>query len=172
MARFEDHIEKLIQEKEGGYRLIDVHNDRGGMTYAGIARNANPNWPGWKYVDEGKSPPKNMVHALYKVQYWDSVSAGSCKDGRVAEILFSCSVLRGPGRALKMAQAAMGISADGITGPNTRKALSSAVYSTFAPRFAIARIAAFAEIADRDKTQRKFFRGWVNRVLRETDLSA
>jgi hypothetical protein len=36
---------------EGGFKLIDIAADRGGQTYAGIARNFHPNWPGWHCID-------------------------------------------------------------------------------------------------------------------------
>ena len=37
---------------EGGYVLHEVPGDTGGMTYAGIARNKNPQWNGWALVDK------------------------------------------------------------------------------------------------------------------------
>lgn len=46
MADFLQAYESMIRN-EGGYTLHTVAGDRGGMTYAGIARNFHPNWPGW-----------------------------------------------------------------------------------------------------------------------------
>lgn len=41
MADFNPAFEAMIKD-EGGYVLHNVEGDRGGMTYAGIARNMNP----------------------------------------------------------------------------------------------------------------------------------
>ena len=45
MADFQPAFEKMIRN-EGGYTLHNVASDRGGQTFAGIARNFHPNWPG------------------------------------------------------------------------------------------------------------------------------
>ena len=42
----------LVKGFEGGW--CDVEGDAGGETYAGIARNFFPAWPGWAVVDEAK----------------------------------------------------------------------------------------------------------------------
>ena len=42
----------LVKGFEGGW--CDVEGDAGGETYAGIARNFFPGWPGWAVVDEAK----------------------------------------------------------------------------------------------------------------------
>ena len=46
MSDFLQACERMIVN-EGGYVLHTVKNDRGGQTYAGIARNA---WPKWAFL--------------------------------------------------------------------------------------------------------------------------
>ena len=46
MSEFQPAFESMIVN-EGGYKLTNVSGDKGGMTYAGIARNRWPNWSGW-----------------------------------------------------------------------------------------------------------------------------
>ena len=166
MAEFLDHIEALIV-KEGGYRLTDTPGDRGGQTYAGISRRSNPHWPGWAVIDAGGEPERTVVHALYKTDYWDPLQLDEIDSGDLAEMLLSSSVLSGPGRAAILGQSAAGVEVDGRFGPVTVAAVNGMAWSLFEARFTLARIARFAGIADRDPSQRKFFRGWVNRVLRE-----
>ena len=43
MSEFQPAFESMIVN-EGGYKLTNVSGDKGGMTYAGIARNRWPNW--------------------------------------------------------------------------------------------------------------------------------
>ena len=60
MADFLQAFESMIRN-EGGYKLHSVEGDRGGMTYAGIARNFHPNWPGWAAIDAGDIPDTELV---------------------------------------------------------------------------------------------------------------
>lgn len=54
-AEFLTAFERMIRN-EGGYVLHTVADDKGGMTYAGIARNRWPNWAGWSVIDAGGEP--------------------------------------------------------------------------------------------------------------------
>ena len=164
MAEFNHHIEDLIT-KEGGYVLTDVRGDRGGQTYAGISRRANPNWSGWRYVDQDQTPPRDLVHALYRALYWDSMSLDDVSDD-IAEMLLSSAVLSGPRTAAKLLQAALGVTVDGVIGSQSTMALRAADPQLLEARFALARIARFNRIA-KDRSQLKFLRGWINRVLAE-----
>ena len=86
MADFLPAYEAMIRN-EGGYVLHDVPGDRGGMTYAGIARNMNPQWPGWAYdpVRDAFIPPKPSNDAVLDEEtcQWivtDSIGADSVAD--------------------------------------------------------------------------------------------
>ena len=46
MSDFNIAFEKTLLA-EGGYKLTDVANDKGGQTYAGITRRDHPAWQGW-----------------------------------------------------------------------------------------------------------------------------
>ena len=170
MANFEQHIEPLII-KEGGYKLINIKHDRGGQTYSGISRNNNPDWVGWSHVDANRRVPKEAVHDYYKRNYWDPLELDSVPSEYLSEILFSCSVLSGPRVATRLLQMVVGSSPDGVMGPNTLKTTLSELKRSgeevLVLRFTIARIARFSRIVDKNKTQDRFFRGWVNRCLRE-----
>lgn len=85
MANFETAYAPLKQY-EGGWS--NDPDDRGGETYAGIARSFFPQWPGWAIVDNYKktvhNTPKAMTSALaaaptlqklvagwYREEWWD-----------------------------------------------------------------------------------------------------
>lgn len=97
---FERCFDKII-ELEGGYVL---HRNRGekDVTYAGIYRHANPNWEGWKYIDNGLVPPKELVVNFYKTNYWDKYS--SLPSPLLKWIYFECSVNTGHTTANKIMQ--------------------------------------------------------------------
>lgn len=69
MAEFLPAFERMIVN-EGGYVLHTVAGDRGGMTYAGIARNFHPGWPGWRVIDQGETPPAELVRQFYRSNFW------------------------------------------------------------------------------------------------------
>ena len=90
-------------------------NDAGGETYAGLTRKAEPNWAGWKIIDEYKKKPnfpsnlssvKNQLLALaephYKKTYWDTVWGDKITDQRVANDMFDTAVLQGVGTSIKL----------------------------------------------------------------------
>lgn len=52
--QFKSSILPQTLKFEGGY--ANIPGDKGGETYRGISRKANPNWSGWKYIDRVKKP--------------------------------------------------------------------------------------------------------------------
>lgn len=169
MSVFENHIEPLIR-KEGGYRLINVKHDRGGQTYAGISRRANPNWAGWSLIDKGERDVKvlaPLAHNRYRDSYWRPIQGDHLLNDEIAEVLFSSAVLSGPRTAIRLAQIACDIQVDGVIGPQSLAAINGAPWREFEARFALARIARFSLLVRKNNTDRKFFLGWVNRVLEE-----
>jgi len=57
-AIFFSHILNDTLKHEGGYANHSA--DKGGETYRGITRKNNPNWQGWKYIDEVKRTGKGL----------------------------------------------------------------------------------------------------------------
>jgi lysozyme family protein len=168
MANFEQAFEKMIAD-EGGYVLHNVAGDTGGMTYAGIARNKNPNWPGWNLIDhEALNNPllSGMVRNFYKVEFWDRVRGDEIANQTVAESVFNFSVNTGMGVAVKLAQLIVGATPDGAVGENTLQKFNAAEPEAFKKAYALAKITRYADICNKNRTQSKFLLGWVNRTLK------
>jgi lysozyme family protein len=168
MANFEQAFEKMIAD-EGGYVLHNVAGDTGGMTYAGIARNKNPNWPGWNLIDhEALNNPllTGMVRNFYKVEFWDRVRGDEIANQTVAENIFNFSVNTGMGVAVKLAQLIVGATPDGAVGENTLKKFNAAEPEAFKKAYALAKITRYADICNKNRNQSKFLLGWLNRTLR------
>jgi lysozyme family protein len=163
MADFAQAFEKMIRN-EGGYVLHQVKGDTGGMTYAGIARNKNPQWSGWSAIDAGQTPDASVVRAFYKPNYWDSVNGDELPQ-IVAESIFDFGVNAGTSVAKKLAQIVVNQTPDGVFGPKTMTALQSAG-DEFAPMYALAKIKRYLEICNRNPEQSKFLRGWLNRTFK------
>lgn len=168
MADFSPSFEKMIAN-EGGYQLTNIGGDRGGQTYAGIARNMHPNWPGWPLIDAGKLHDLSLsalVRSFYKSEFWDKLSADSIEPQTTADAVFDFAVNAGWLTAAKLAQLVVGTVPDGRIGPQTLSKLNAMPPEQFTAHYALAKIARYAEICNKDKTQSKFLLGWVNRTLK------
>ena len=163
MADFLPAFEEMIRD-EGGYVLHNVEGDRGGMTYAGIARNMNPDWAGWEFIDQKQDVPANLVRDFYRKRFWDDMKGDQINNQRIASAIFNFYVNTGrPAKVL--AQVVVGATPDGAFGPKTIDAINAADPEKFILAYALAKIARYRDIVQRDRTQIKFLLGWLNRTL-------
>ena len=163
MADFLPAFEEMIRN-EGGYVLHDVPGDRGGMTYAGIARNMQPNWAGWSLIGAKQEVPAQMVRDFYKQNFWDVICGDQIVHQSTAQHIFDFNVNTGrPARVL--AQLVVGVTPDGSFGQRTVDALNNYDPEKFTLAYTIAKIARYRDIVQRDRTQIKFLLGWLNRSL-------
>ncbi|PHJ51671.1 hypothetical protein VF04_36720 [Nostoc linckia z7] len=167
MANFDAAID-FILKWEGGYGEDEV--DLGGLqTYRGISRKHNPNWAGWKIIDQRK--PKQWqiyqdleddVKSFYKKHYWDAIKAdGICND-KIAAFMFDWYVNSG-GHAVKAVQRIVGTTQDGILGNQTLHAINNYNGALYEP-LRMARISFYKKIVKDKPAQNKFLIGWLNRV--------
>lgn len=163
MADFLPAFEAMIRN-EGGYVLHNVAGDRGGMTYAGIARNMNPQWPGWPLIDAKQDVPAPLVREFYKANYWTPIRGDEIQHQSTAQAIFDFHVNAGA-VARKLAQLVVGATPDGAFGSKTVAALNAYDPDKFILAYALAKIARYRDIVTRDRTQGKFLLGWINRTL-------
>ena len=165
MAEFLPAFERMIVN-EGGYVLHTVAGDRGGMTYAGIARNFHPSWQGWKVIDQGETPPAELVRQFYRSNFWAPLRLDDVEHQEVAGNLFDFGVNAGLSTAAKLAQLVVGATPDGKIGAKTLQALNAIDPDLFVARYALAKIARYRDIVTGNRTQQRFLVGWINRVLK------
>lgn len=166
MSDFLPAFERMILN-EGGYKLHTVPGDRGGQTYAGIARNAWPKWTGWAHIDAGDTPPAEMVRGFYRANFWAAMRLDEVQSQDVARTLFDFAVNAGTGTATKLAQIVVGTTPDGKIGPKTLAAINAHDPALFMAQYALAKLARYEQIVTRDSSQRAFLLGWVRRTLKE-----
>jgi lysozyme family protein len=169
MAQFNSAFETMILN-EGGMTLHRITGDRGGLTYAGIARVFHPHWPGWALIDAGdvENPGlTQLVREFYKDKFWVRIKGEAIAAQPVAEQLFDFAVNAGVGTAIKLAQVTVGVVPDGVVGPITLEALNNMDAEAFVLKYALAKMSRYAAICNRDRSQCKFLLGWVNRTLKE-----
>ena len=110
----------LVRRYEGGW--CHVKGDPGGETYAGIARNFFPAWPGWSIIDSLKDTPffkagpnvfsrdlasmpkvRALVEDFYRREWWDKLGLSALPQG-VADEIFEQAVNLGKAGAGKQVQ--------------------------------------------------------------------
>ena len=173
MAQFEPAFDKMLAN-EGGYKLVNVQGDSGGETYAGIARNYHNTWSGWSYIDSNDlSNPQlqELVKTFYKSNFWDTVSGDQINSNQIADSIFDFAVNAGVSTSAKIAQGIVGAGMDGKIGPITLGKLNSYDEEKFILKFALAKVSRYAQICNKNNSQTKFLLGWVNRALKEIELS-
>ena len=144
-------------ERDNGNQLPD---GRKGSTMLGVTQF---NWErhlGHKVThDHMRRLTPADVEPLYKKKYWDVVRADELPSG-IDYLVFDMGVNAGPGRSIKLLQAAVGVTPDGGLGPITM----SAVWAADPVRL----------IQDFSDAKEEFYRGlddfpvygtgWLNRV--------
>lgn len=177
----------IILRIEGGY-VNDVR-DRGGETYAGIARKHNPKWEGWSIIDSLKSRSdfpacldnntriKVLKEGFYKANYWDVLRLDDVVDANIAKKLFDISVNCGPGTAAKFLQRVLNVfnnrgrlypdlKVDGQIGKVTIGALNGHPRpDNIFKALNVLQGSLYIQLGESDESQESFMNGWfANRV--------
>ena len=154
---FEKSLELVLQH-EGGY--INHPSDPGGMTNLGVTQRVWEAWVGYS-VDEKemRSLTKELVAPLYKSRYWDAVHGDQLPSG-ADYLAFDFAVNAGSFRCVKTIQRALNITADGIIGPVTIKAIQDTNAEDFIEKFSNAKESFYLGLANYPT----FGKGWLNRV--------
>ena len=99
------------------------------------------------------------VEPLYKNKYWDVVRADELPSG-IDYLVFDMGVNAGPGRSIKLLQAAVGVTPDGGFGPMTMAAVLAADPVKLIQDFSDAKEAFYRGLDDFPV----YGTGWLNRV--------
>lgn len=116
MASFGKAIREILYI-EGGY--VNDPVDRGGETFMGISRNSEPDWEGWKVIDQFKGTSdflEDIEHSkrlrtmgidLYKERYWNVFQGDLITNQAVASEMLDISVNMGGRTAIRFFQIAL-----------------------------------------------------------------
>ena len=148
----------LVLQHEGGY--VNHPSDPGGRTNLGVTQRVWEEYVGHP-VDEAemRSLTKEMVAPLYKKNYWDAVRGDQLPCG-ADYLAFDFAVNAGSFRCVKTIQRALNITADGVIGPVTVKAIQDTNAEDFINNFSAAKESFYRGLT----TFPTFGKGWLNRV--------
>lgn len=145
--------------------------DPGGATKYGITRATLARWRGHPVtVADVMAMEMDEARAIYRAYYWIVVRAGELPSG-VDLVVFDVAVNSGPGRAVKMMQRAVAVTADGIFGPMTMRAIAAMPAANIVIALDGIRRKFYRGLVARDPSQSRFIKGWLNRVDATTKLA-
>lgn len=146
----------VVLKHEGGY--VNNPLDTGGETKYGISKRAYP------HLDI-KNLTIDEAMAIYHGDYWKPVQGDLIVGNELAIQVFDMAVNAGIGAAAKILQTIVGVTADGVIGPVTLRAVDA--YPSIDGllwRYKFERARYYARIVSRNQSQAAFLMGWINRI--------
>ena len=182
MASIEEAFKKVLAlEFNSPANALHWNKGESGCTYMGIYEAAHPTWVGWnkikKCIDvEGSlalassklyydKELTRCVCEFYKKQFWDKMRLDEVASQKIAEELMVFAVNAGIGTAVKVAQKVVGVTADGVLGSGTIKALNGFDEKKFDKEFDLLEIKHYELLAEKNPNFKKFLQGWKNRAV-------
>lgn len=169
MSTFEKAHE-FTSRWEGGY--IEHANDPGGATKYGISLRflksqgldiGDIDGDGDIDADDIKALSPEAAAAIMKREFWDKLGLEDIKP-LCAMAVYDTAVNMGPSYARKMAQKALGVTADGVWGQVTKAALRVCDDKKTAIAMCHIRRARYHELVKKNAKLSEFLRGWLRRV--------
>lgn len=163
MADFKAALKKVLRWE--GCVFADLPFDKGGPTSHGITLKTYQMYFPGRTVEDLKHITMAEVETIYRRLFWNKIKGDSITSQSVAELLFDFSVNSGVKTAVKKIQLIVGTYADGIIGPISIGKING--YITQKDLFELLkgiRRKFYNDIVARDATQRKWLKGWMNRL--------
>jgi lysozyme family protein len=170
-----DIVRRTIIESEGGYQ--NDKSDKGNWTGGaiGVGKNLGTNMgitpvtlAAARGVGVSELTEQDMkdltpeeAEKIYLDSYYNGPKIDKLPGENLQGIVFDMGVVMGPKRAISLLQEALGVSADGVLGPETLFAARNVDLSTLYDVYK----SYFKTVATRGENQ-KFLRGWMNRLGR------
>jgi lysozyme family protein len=157
-----DNYEKSLAhvlKSEGGWS--DHASDPGGATMKGITIGTYRDWKRNPHItkEQLRAISDSEVYDIYRQQYWNKIDGDYLPSG-VDYAVFDAAVNMGVGRATKLIQEAVGVTADGVLGPKSLSAIQTANPKELIEKFSALKEAFYRSL----KTFPVFGVGWIRRV--------
>lgn len=153
----------FILRWEGGF--VNDPDDAGGATNKGVTIATFRQFYGAAAtVEQLKRITDEQWFHIFKAGYWDRWRADEIASQSVANIVVDWVWASGS-YGITRVQKILGVDPDGIVGPKTLAALNARADEPLFYQIRAARIAFVEDIVRRKPSQKKFLRGWTNRIM-------
>lgn len=163
-----DKLAPFILRWEGGF--VNDPVDKGGATNMGVTIGT---WRSVGYDKDGDGDidvddlhlldKEDVIERVLRPHYWNRWRADEILNQSVANILVDWVWASGT-HGIKRPQRILGVTPDGIVGPKTLAAVNSMDPMELYFRIKNDRIKFIDEICQRDPSQERFRKGWMNRI--------
>lgn len=154
-----DDVKNIIARTigiEGGY--VNDPIDRGGETCWGISKRSYP------HIDI-KNLTLDGAFDIYERDYYNKLHLERINSVRVRWKVFDVAVNCGGKTAIRMLQKAAGVNrVDGILGNQTAMCVNAQTASAIIDMMVGQLYVYYADIVERDKSQSRFYHGWLRRA--------
>lgn len=157
----------FLRAKKRGF--ADDPDDRGGATMVGVTIGTYRSYCKYK----GKKVPsvtdlKNISYKEWRdivhTMFWSKWKADLIEDQNVANMIVDWVWASGQGIGIKRVQKILGVTADGIVGPKTIAAVNAQNPKELFKKVYDGRAAHFNAIVKANPSQKKWLKGWMNRI--------
>lgn len=156
-------LKPFILRWEGGWSNDPI--DRGGATNRGITIATFRQYYGRTATIEQlqKLTEEQWMH-IFRDGYWGRFKADEIANQSIANICVDWAWGSGTGTAIRKVQALLRVTVDGIVGAKTIAAINNANQRHLFDKIRQERIRFVEDIVRRDPTQKRFIKGWKNRI--------
>lgn len=163
MANFYEFAPLLHSLEKG---VADHKEDKGGFTVDGVTLSTFRQFYGsHKTEADLRNISTFQWNNIMKSGYWDKCKADQIDNQKTAEIIADWCVNSGTSR-IRDVQTILGVKPDGAVGPITLKAINGADQRVLYDRIRMAREQWYHKRVQIDPSQKKFLKGWLNRLER------
>lgn len=152
----------FVLEAEGGF--VNDPSDSGGATNKGITQAVFNAFRRGKPFLSVRSITDEEVREIYLRNYWNLCKCDEMPD-ELATVVFDTAVNAGCKRAIKILQACLDVTADGIFGVESANAVINILdLKDFVNKYLSERSAFYQRLAETQPEKKKFLKGWLSRV--------
>lgn len=157
----------FIRAKKRGW--ADDPLDNGGATMIGVTIGTYRTYCKYKgkrvpTKEDLKNIPYKEWRDIVHTMYWSKWKADLIENQHVANMIVDWVWASGQGIGIKRVQKLLGVTADGIVGPKTLAAVNSQDPKELFTKVYNARAAHFNAIVKNNPSQKKWLKGWMNRI--------
>ncbi|ABV67931.1 hypothetical protein Abu_1684 [Aliarcobacter butzleri RM4018] len=183
MAKIDESMKILSWLEHNNDNTRVLHKNKGelGLTFFGIYQSAHPTLSIWNTINQvlkSESDTKKagsilmkdsellkQVNIFYKKEFWDKMRLDEISSQHIANEIFIFGVNVNWKIAIKEAQKLIGVTADGIIGTQTLKALNNYDEKVFDKKFDDVEIAYYEQIVKNKPHLAHNLKGWISRAL-------